>query len=52
MVDYQFRAAVDVEAGRPNVNGYTKAVDQCLILDDVVGHGEMEVNRVPELASI
>ena len=52
MVDHQLLVAVDVEASRPDVDGYTKAADQRLILRDVVGRGEAEANRILEFTSL
>ena len=51
MVDYQLGVAIDVQAGCPDVDGYTEAADECLILCNVVGCRKMEANRILELAS-
>ena len=51
LVDYQLGVAIDVQAGCPDVDGYTETTDECLILYNVVGCREMEANYVLELAS-
>ena len=52
MVDYKLGVTIDVQAGCPNVDGYAEAADKRLIFGDVVGRGEMEADRVLELASL
>jgi len=49
LVDYQLGVAIDVQAGCPDVDGYTEASDECLILCNVVGYRKIETNCVLEL---
>ena len=52
MVNYQLGVAIDVQAGCPDVDGYAEVADERLIFCDIVGRGEMEAERVLELASL